>query len=363
MLIRIRSEARTVPAVLIPTTPEIKITMGDVAGLNYDDDAPVPVLGEYDDSEDNGEDSPEEGYADWDQDAFDNDEAYIAPPSPPPPVPQISALSQWHTSSLLPVFHRTREAYHSTIPETPSPYTTPIGVADWQSLVRDPLRPPTLPFLKSLSHDNILRGLRYNADLLKPGRDCELFFTRWLWALLVAIKPWEDLDEEGLVVIRNVGKKAAQVLSRLKAAGELERGGSAARAPPAEGEVRRPGRKSKDDRYDPYTPSANTLATLDMVVSVVGEVWRQRDLLVERITHALGEEWVEEVAEQQVLGRTQSGGPKMGDLGQQLTLSQAEVVDSAQSAPGDVLHHPPPTIGNNAIVNEASDISDGEIAE
>ncbi|KAI5801506.1 hypothetical protein DFH27DRAFT_556998 [Peziza echinospora] len=53
---------------------------------------------------------------------------------------------------------------------------------------------------------------------------------------------------------------------------------------------RRKNRALKDGNYD-YTPSANTLGTLDMIISIVGDFFGQRDLLEERVFHSLGGTW------------------------------------------------------------------------
>lgn len=256
---------------------------------------------------DDGDYDEEGGYYEdeFDEEAFyQDDDAIIAAPLPEVLPERRSPLEEWTDSTLLPLFRECQKRFHSNAyTSIPPAYKVPIGVADWQSISRNPSTPPSFSFLKTLTHDNILKGLRYNADLLKPGRDCEPHFTRWLWALLIAVKPWEDLDEESLVTLRNVGKKAAGVLKRLKDAGELEWKSAAEKEAErkeletaiAEGTIKhRKGRRAKDDKYEPYTPSANTLATLDMLVSVVGEVWRQRDLLVDRITHNLGRDWLED---------------------------------------------------------------------
>jgi len=55
---------------------------------------------------------------------------------------------------------------------------------------------------------------------------------------------------------------------------------------------KRKNRKSKNGNYD-YIPSANTLSTLDMVISIVGDFFGQRDLLDERRYHSLGASWNE----------------------------------------------------------------------
>jgi len=53
---------------------------------------------------------------------------------------------------------------------------------------------------------------------------------------------------------------------------------------------KRKNRKPKNGNYD-YIPSANTLSTLDMIISIVGDFFGQRDLLDERRYHSLGATW------------------------------------------------------------------------
>ncbi|RPB24072.1 hypothetical protein L211DRAFT_824569 [Terfezia boudieri ATCC MYA-4762] len=53
---------------------------------------------------------------------------------------------------------------------------------------------------------------------------------------------------------------------------------------------KRKNRKPKNGIYD-YIPSANTLGTLDMIISIVGDFFGQRDLLGERRYHSLGASW------------------------------------------------------------------------
>lgn len=55
---------------------------------------------------------------------------------------------------------------------------------------------------------------------------------------------------------------------------------------------KRKNRKPKNGNYD-YIPSANTLSTLDMIISIVGDFFGQRDLLDERRYHSLGATWNE----------------------------------------------------------------------
>ncbi|KAF8420425.1 hypothetical protein EV426DRAFT_576363 [Tirmania nivea] len=55
---------------------------------------------------------------------------------------------------------------------------------------------------------------------------------------------------------------------------------------------KRKNRKPKNGNYD-YIPSANTLSTLDMIISIVGDFFGQRDLLNERRYHSLGATWNE----------------------------------------------------------------------
>ena len=52
----------------------------------------------------------------------------------------------------------------------------------------------------------------------------------------------------------------------------------------------RKNRKPKNGKYN-YVPSPNTLGTLDMIISIVGDVFGQRDLLEERKYHTLGGSW------------------------------------------------------------------------
>lgn len=53
---------------------------------------------------------------------------------------------------------------------------------------------------------------------------------------------------------------------------------------------RRKNRKAKNGNYN-YVPSPNTLSTLDMIISIVGDFFGQRDLLEERKYHTLGGSW------------------------------------------------------------------------
>lgn len=55
---------------------------------------------------------------------------------------------------------------------------------------------------------------------------------------------------------------------------------------------KRKNRKAKSGVYD-YVPSANTLGTLDVIISIVGDFFGQRDLLDDRKYHTLGGTWNE----------------------------------------------------------------------
>ncbi|RPA74320.1 hypothetical protein BJ508DRAFT_418669 [Ascobolus immersus RN42] len=290
---------------------ELQEELKELDYLNYDDDdnedaeAEAPAKSTEGESEGKeAEETPIDNDYDY-YDTSDLDEAYIAPPSPPKALPPPTPYERWRSSGLLPLFKHLHETFHSTPVSNPppkSPYDIPVGVERWNKLVTDPTKPPSFTFLRAISHDNAVKGLRFITERLKPGKDVDLSFTHWIWALFMAVRPFGELEEDYLVTLRGIGKKAVTVLAKLEdrkqlgkvpdkledEAGYIDVSKLDFEDPAYIAEMKR----RKYHYYDPrYRPTANTLATLDMVIGLVGEVWGQRDLFMDRISHELGEDW------------------------------------------------------------------------
>ncbi|KAF8453899.1 hypothetical protein BDZ91DRAFT_853132 [Kalaharituber pfeilii] len=73
---------------------------------------------------------------------------------------------------------------------------------------------------------------------------------------------------------------------------------------------RRKNRKPKSGKYD-YIPSPNTLSTLDMIISIVGDFFGQRDLLEERRFHGFRGGWGTGMGKREGKGREEEQCPRL----------------------------------------------------
>lgn len=283
---------------------ELEEELKELDYLNYDDEVnddedEAKTEGSKEAKEENGEEEEEYGEEDY-YDSDDDDEAFIAPPSPVIEKP-ATPHETWQNSTLVPVFTHLHEMFHSTpLSKIPPklPYQIPVGVERWHKFVSESNIPPTFAFLRAVSHDNIVKGLKFITDRLKAGKDVDSSFTIWIWTLFIGVRPYGEIEEENLLTLRAIGKKCISILTKLNERKQL--GEYIEEDEPAEEELPPVGseeyiaemKRRKYYHYDrKYRPTPNTLATLDMIIGLVGHVWRQRDLFMERIGHGLGKGW------------------------------------------------------------------------
>ena len=140
----------------------------------------------------------------------------------------------------------------------------------------------------------ILRLLRlvkrtlYRSTNLTPAK------SAWIFSLLAKLGDVGTLDNDAVSVVRELGKKAVWVLCGFGAKATADATedlieASDASAGEEPDRTRRntssPPPDVSEEQDVPEIPDANTRATLDMIISVVGECYGQRDLLQFR------EEW------------------------------------------------------------------------
>lgn len=216
---------------------------------------------------------------------------------------------------------------------------------------------PTVTYLWKMDQHIVLKGMKFMVDLLKVGADTPVEQTRWIYGLLLRCSEVMTPDEVFIVrelgkKALNIQKKLelsnclsgtrVLLLQMAIPGGDILKEGtceeeevdqdhsevvqSTDTSPPpttCEGascnplpvdedsgalqsgiapgvsiltnqriNKKRKNRKAKSGVYD-YVPSANTLGTLDVIISIVGDFFGQRDLLGDRKYHTLGGAWNE----------------------------------------------------------------------
>ena len=274
-----------------------------------------------------------------------------------PSSPDKVATSLWHEFVMKQFRNMRKELHGSTPPVSVSTSNTivsnvvsntrsiPHKQEDWLDLLYK--TSPTVTFLWRMDQHTVLKGMKIMVDLLKVGADTPVEQTRWIYGLLLRCS--EVMTPDEVFIVRELGKRALHVQKKLESSNCLSetrvilpqvvegeeadwnhREGvqSADASPPptfsscnvlgmdnetsddispaAQSSIapsvsfltnqrinkKRKNRKAKSGVYD-YVPSANTLGTLDVIISVVGDFFGQRDLLSDRKYHTLGGTWQE----------------------------------------------------------------------
>lgn len=241
------------------------------------------------------------------------EDCYIARPTEGPPAPSKTFITpqEAYTKALTERFLATRAylleppAPAESQPETPRrPKLPPLPPyrdnrtrreATW--IIRD--RAPSHVRLHELNYEAALDLLELiEQHFLQRGQQLTRFTSAWIWALLAKLDDVGSMNNDEVSIIRELGKRAVIVQMSFKdgsAAAEIEEvGRREASAGGEEGqeahEEQREGTSEPDTSADTTDATApanadkasdteNTLATLDMILTIVGEVFRQRDLL------------------------------------------------------------------------------------
>lgn len=158
--------------------------------------------------------------------------------------------------------------------------------------------------LNQLAHADVVAGLAVLETLLSAANlHKRKHMGAWAWGLLAQCREVGQMGSEEVGVLRDLGKKARGILRAIMAGiaedgledDDDEADRSEAEADDAEPVLSIPNPSSdplaaaRQRLLDSLTPSSRdasdetTLATLDMIVTIVGEFYRQRDLLDGRI--------------------------------------------------------------------------------
>jgi hypothetical protein len=150
--------------------------------------------------------------------------------------------------------------------------------------------PPSLAQLQALDQEDTLSMLELiQKRFFNRGETLSPNASAWIWALLAKLNDVGTMNNDEVFVLRDLGKRALVIsisfnnaamaaqleeISRAEAASESDEPNTsqhdAAKTDTAGSSV--------TQKLDPE----NTLATLDMIVTIVGEFFGQRDLLDSR---------------------------------------------------------------------------------
>lgn len=182
------------------------------------------------------------------------------------------------------------------------------AVAEWCRLLSSKV--PRLAQLRSLEQQTVFDLLDLlQARILAPGKIIDKHVSNWIWSLLARLDDVGNMTNDQVYPLRELGKRAVflqyshtspQVAAQLEEA--LGPSGSSSmnvdeiplddlddvdETPtlPDAGTLQ----ENKTEAATPANALENTLATLDMMLVVVGEVYGQRDLLEFRIPWTIAE--------------------------------------------------------------------------
>ncbi|KAK5113173.1 hypothetical protein LTR85_010991 [Meristemomyces frigidus] len=235
---------------------------------------------------------------------------YVARPTLGPAMPDSAKTTiepqEAYTNALKKRFLRQREQMHSGPSKSGHaslddihPISCPPGnnkaYAEWNRLLKTTAPLPAQ--IRSMDQETVYALLAMIQKMyLVRGKDVTKITSAWLWSLLARLDDVGTMSNDQVFEIREFGKKAVLVqlsLHNPDAAQQLEaiNGDSTADAT-GSSEIEITGEdlgEPKDGKETKVDIAAfveqqssfrqNTLATLDMVVYIVGEVFRQRDLL------------------------------------------------------------------------------------
>jgi hypothetical protein len=230
------------------------------------------------------------------------DDCYIARPVLRPEAPRKSTISakEAYTAMLKRRFDAMRarlsDEYLVGDTETrteddkpvPQPNAGKKAYAECVEMVQN--MPPSLAQLQALDQEDTLSMLELiQKHFFKRGETLRPNASAWIWALLAKLNDVGTMNNDEVFVLRDLGKRALVIqisfnnaamaaqleeISRAEAASESDEANTsqhdAAKTDTAGSSV--------TQKLDPE----NTLATLDMIVTIVGEFFGQRDLLDSR---------------------------------------------------------------------------------
>ena len=176
------------------------------------------------------------------------------------------------------------------------PAKSKLAQTEWLKLVQT-TKPHTTQ-VRSMAQDDVLRLLELiRTQCLLRETEMQAITSAWIWSLLARVQDVGTMGNDSVSLIREFGKKAILVqlsFHEPDAAKQLEhaadeedlgnRGSLSATnasvvfATKAEGATTDQDANSINSENDTAS-TQNTLATLDMIIAVVGEVFGQRDLL------------------------------------------------------------------------------------
>ena len=252
------------------------------------------------------------------------DDAYVARPSMGPTLPETAKTivdpQEAFTIALNDRFLKQRDRLHlSPSPDAISalddehpisfPKSSNKAYADWHRILRNTA--PQTSQVQSMEQDTVFHLLWFiQKRFLKREKEICAITSAWIWTLLARLNDVGTMDNDQVYAVRNFGKRAILVQLSFEnpdAAQQLEHAatdeddvhvgaekstptdesatplGEDIQASKVEGSpsVAASTSASKDINSDANinATSANTLATLDAIILLVGEVFGQRDLL------------------------------------------------------------------------------------
>lgn len=236
------------------------------------------------------------------------DDAVIATASPPAPKEDDRAPQKVYTRSITQRFLDQRRQLR--LPPTAKaladlddsyPISFPQGnnkaFAEWLRLLSS--KAPRIAQLQSLEQDTVFDLLELlQSRVLTPGKVIEKHVSNWIWSLLARLDDVGNMTNDQVYPLRELGKRAVFLqysITSPEIAAQLESLGQSGSKMLNEDEIPLDDVEDVDgapkqpdvdsSQKDQITATAdskvmdNTLATLDMILVVVGEVYGQRDLL------------------------------------------------------------------------------------
>ncbi|KAK4609957.1 hypothetical protein CLAFUW4_14378 [Fulvia fulva] len=160
--------------------------------------------------------------------------------------------------------------------------------AEWHRLLSS--QQPNLPQLRSLAQETVFDLLALlQKHLMRKDKNIDSSASAWIWSLLARLDDVGSMSNDQVYPLREFGKRALFLqLSFLKPeiAAQLEAVGQTGVSTGDEHEELQEAELDEADRSSASTPAIsrdlvtdNTLATLDTILVVIGEVFGQRDLL------------------------------------------------------------------------------------
>ncbi|KAK4495462.1 hypothetical protein PRZ48_013793 [Zasmidium cellare] len=237
-----------------------------------------------------------------------HDDAVVAPALPPVPKEDDRAPQKVYTRSITQRFLDQRRQLR--LPPTAKaladlddsyPISFPQGnnkaFAEWLRLLSS--KAPRIAQLQSLEQETVFDLLELlQSRVLTPGKAIETHVSNWIWSLLARLDDVGNMTNDQVYPLRELGKRAVFLqysITSPEIAAQLESLGQSGSKMLNEDDVpsddvehideasKQPDSKAlkNDQATATADPKAmdNTLATLDMILVVVGEVYGQRDLL------------------------------------------------------------------------------------